>query len=129
MSLLFGGPDAQLAGHRHRDPRSPSSKALDRMQQPAWDEDQQTGSRSQRREIVVDRYIGTGVASVINLLNIEKIVLGGGVIALLEPPAARVGWETMTHSSDDLSALEESLQDPAPSADESNFRRKYTAPH
>jgi glucokinase len=26
------------------------------------------------------RYIGTGVASVINLLNIERIVLGGGVM-------------------------------------------------
>ena len=26
------------------------------------------------------KYIGTGVASVINLLNIEKIVLGGGVM-------------------------------------------------
>ena len=26
------------------------------------------------------KYIGTGVASVINLLNIERIVLGGGVM-------------------------------------------------
>jgi glucokinase len=26
------------------------------------------------------KYIGTGVASVINLLNIEKIILGGGVM-------------------------------------------------
>ena len=26
------------------------------------------------------KYIGTGVASVLNLLNIEKIVLGGGVM-------------------------------------------------
>jgi glucokinase len=26
------------------------------------------------------KYIGTGVASIINLLNIERIVLGGGVM-------------------------------------------------
>jgi glucokinase len=35
------------------------------------------------------RYIGTGVASVINLLNIERVVLGGGVMdagaLILEP--------------------------------------------
>ena len=40
------------------------------------------------------------------------------MIALLEPPAARVGWEAMTQSSEDLSALEESLQDSAQPADE-----------
>jgi len=30
------------------------------------------------------KYIGTGVASVINLLNIERIVLGGGVMQARE---------------------------------------------
>jgi RNA polymerase sigma-70 factor, ECF subfamily len=40
------------------------------------------------------------------------------VIAVLEPPAARVGWASMTQSSDDLSALEESLQDSTEPADE-----------
>jgi RNA polymerase sigma-70 factor, ECF subfamily len=40
------------------------------------------------------------------------------VIALLEPPAARVDLASMTQSSDDLSTLEESLQDSTEPADE-----------
>ena len=60
------------------------------------------------------KYIGTGVASVINLLNIERIVLGGGVMQagdlILKPdhhqetnaPAAWRYYEILTQIRTDL---------------------------
>jgi glucokinase len=45
------------------------------------------------------KYIGTGVASVINLLNIERIILGGGVmdagqLTLINHPEGNVAIST-----------------------------------